>query len=92
MPRYAQLLVAGELLDGILKDGTAHSVPVAHHLPADARCVGAYTAHPGTVGLIFESETFPEAGHGSDAAMLPVLKSIHLRGTTPAILAIPSVN
>jgi hypothetical protein len=93
MPRYAQLLVSDDLIGSWLLQGTPHAVIVANHLPDDARLAGAYTAHPGIIGLIFESAAFPEAGPGSDAAMLPLLPSPVLKlGSPPPGSILPSAN
>jgi hypothetical protein len=92
MPRYAQLLVTGDLLAGMFTAGTLHALPVANHLPDGTSLVGAYTAHPGIIGLVFEHDSFPETAPGSDAAMLPVLPDIQFRSAPSPILPRHSHN
>ena len=92
MPRYAQLLVSAQFLGDWIKHGTAGFTPIRNHLPSDASLAGVYNAHPGIIGLIFESTAFPETDKGSDAAMLPLLPEVIMGTRRTLSSTAPSAN
>jgi hypothetical protein len=93
MPRYAQLLIANDLLiDWIRHGAIRRAIPTGNLLPEDVRLAGVYNAHPGMTGLVFESMTFDEVD-ASNAAMLPLLPPPVFRSAGPAPDSVlPSVN
>ena len=84
MPRLAQLLTSTDFIGHWITQGSPGFKPTSGHLPSDARMVGAYNAHPGVIGLIFESTAFPESNDDTTVAMLPLIGSPTYRYTGPA--------
>lgn len=81
MSRYIQIRFDGQALVWFLHEGNElRATRVENGLPPSAHFVQALNEPSGTLSLVFEHESFPEAPEGETPVLCPVFRDIAAAG------------